>query len=339
SVKIKLTARCNLKCTMCRYGRGERPPELPTERWLAVIDELAAMGCRKMHLSGGEVMVRKDLEALVARGRERRLKVTLTSNLTLLDKARAKALMRLRPSGISTSLDGARAKTHDRIRGIEGSFKRTVSGLALLQRHRRHLQPRIRVNFVMLRDNYAEYPEVVRLAAELGAVDVVPMPVDSKRRSIRLNKRLIRDYNERVAPEVAAARAAAGMRLDAGRVYPFGRDKEAVNAASLGHYAAGYYEDHLCFAPYLHMFVAWDGDVFLCCMTNGRIEPLGNLGQQGVREVFTGARFQAIRAAMRERRLDSCHACDMMLDDNRELETALSPESPLLARRRLPLIA
>ena len=60
SVKIKLTARCNLRCQMCRYGKNLDLPELPTERWLGIIDELAELGCRKLHLSGGEVMVRRD---------------------------------------------------------------------------------------------------------------------------------------------------------------------------------------------------------------------------------------------------------------------------------------
>ena len=32
SAKIKLTARCNLKCTMCKYGRGLSPPELDASR-------------------------------------------------------------------------------------------------------------------------------------------------------------------------------------------------------------------------------------------------------------------------------------------------------------------
>ncbi len=337
SVKIKLTARCNLRCQMCRYGRGEKPPELPTERWLAIIGELADLGCRKMHFSGGEVMLRKDLETLVARARDRELKVTLTSNLTLLTKERAKALMRLRPSGISTSLDGATSKTHDRIRGAEGSFKTTLKSLRLVERYRRDHRPRVRVNFVMMRENFRDYPQLVELAAEHGAIDVVPMPVDSRRTELRLSKRLIREYEADIAPRVEAARRRVGMPLTEQRIHPFGLSRGEHSAASEGLYAADHYEEHLCYAPYLHMFVAWNGEVFLCCMTNGRIDPLGDLSQQSVRDVFTGDRFQAIRAAMRERRLDACHRCDMFLEENRRLHAVLP--GPLPAPRRLPLIA
>ncbi|MCC6526076.1 MAG: radical SAM protein [Polyangiaceae bacterium] len=340
SVKIKLTARCNLTCVMCRYGRGFAPPELDEERWRGALGEMAALGCRKVHFSGGEVLVRPDFERLVGRAVEVGLKVTLTSNLTLLGRARAKALMRHDPSSISTSLDGATSKTHERIRGIPGSFKRTLRALERLvaERERRRGRTRLRVNFVMMRRNFDEYPDVVRLAAEHGASDVVPMPVDSRRDELRLSKQLIRHYNEHVAPRVAEARARAGMPLSERALHPFGRDPDELSASALGRYAADYYQDHLCYAPYLHLFAAWDGKIYLCCMTNGRIEPLGDLRQEGVREIFVGEPFQRLRAEMLRARLPSCHACDMFLDENQALAAALGPPpAPATARRRLAL--
>ena len=76
SLKLKLTARCNLKCVMCRYGRGWAPPELTTADWTRVLVEASELGCHKVHFSGGEVLVRPDFEQLVAVAAERRIKVT-----------------------------------------------------------------------------------------------------------------------------------------------------------------------------------------------------------------------------------------------------------------------
>ena len=42
--------------------------ELTTEEWLRVVDEAAALGVMQMHLSGGEPLVRRDLEAIAAPG-------------------------------------------------------------------------------------------------------------------------------------------------------------------------------------------------------------------------------------------------------------------------------
>jgi MoaA/NifB/PqqE/SkfB family radical SAM enzyme len=323
SVKIKLTARCNLKCVMCRYGRGWAPPELGTERFLTILSELAALGCRKVHFSGGEVLSRSDFELLAERAASTGMKVTLTSNLTLLSKPRAKALMAVKISGISTSLDGARAKTHEAIRGIRGSFRRTLRGLSYIARYRTRPTPRVRINFVMMRQNYMEYPALIDLAHELGAAEVVGMPVDSKQAALRLSKRLIEHYNTEIAPLVLAARRRAGYPDDDQRTYPFGRTTEAIQSAADGHYASGYYKDHACYAPFLHMFIAWDGKVYLCCMTNGRMDPLGDLGQESVREVFLGEAFQRVRASMMQERLPACHACDMYLRENDLLARAL----------------
>ena len=315
---------------MCKYGRGLNLPELDGARFTEVMDELAALGCRKIHFSGGEVMIRSDFETIAGRAADLGMKVTLTSNLTLLTKDRAKTLMRHKISSVSTSLDGASAKTHEAIRGISGSFKRTLKGIEWLarERSRRGRRTRLRVNFVMMRRNFREYPALVRLAGAAGATEVHPMPVDEKGPGrLKLSKQLIRAYNRDVAPEVRTAREAAGMSTEPRMVYPFGRARLEVVESSHGRYAGGYYQDKLCYAPYLHMFIAWDGNVYLCCMTNGRIESLGNVRDQSVREVFLGERFQNIRRQMEGERLASCHACDMFLDENRRLDEALSASS------------
>jgi MoaA/NifB/PqqE/SkfB family radical SAM enzyme len=324
SAKLKLTARCNLRCQMCRYGRGAEPPELETARWFGVVTELAALGCRKVHLSGGEVLLRPDLEAIVAHAVAAHLKVTITSNLTLLTKARAKSLLRSRVGGLSTSLDAATPKRHDAIRGVAGSFRRTLRGLHLIQQHPHAARTRVRVNFVMMRDNFRDYPAVVALASAHGATEVVPMPVDTKRARVRLSKRLIREYNAEVAPAVLAARASAGMSVDDAQVYPFGRDAEQLREAAAGDYAGGYYRAAPCYAPFLHLFGAWDGRVYPCCMTNGRIAPLGDLARQSVAEIFRGAPFEAARATALRERWPSCHACDMYLADNRLISKAIA---------------
>jgi len=327
SAKIKLTARCNLRCVMCKYGRGWTPEELDGERFLGVLDELADLGCRKIHFSGGEVLVRPDFEALASRAARRGMKVTLTSNLTLLTKGRAKELMRSKISSISTSLDGSSAKLHEQIRGMPGSFKRTLQAMKYIarERERRGQRTRLRVNFVMMRQNYHCYPELIRVAHDAGATEVHPMPVDAKTdASLRLSKRMIREYNQDIAPRVKAVREELGLATHGSFVYPFGREKLAVVESAKGRYAGGYYDQHLCYAPYLHLFIAWDGNVYLCCMTNGRIDSLGNVASTSVAEIFRGEGFRAIRRQMEQTRLKACHACDMFLEENRALEQALA---------------
>ncbi len=335
SVKIKLTARCNLRCVMCKYGRGWAPEELPGDRFIQLMPQLAQMGCRKVHFSGGEVLARRDFERIAGRAAEEGLKVTLTSNLTLLTKERAKSLMRHRISSVSTSMDGSNKKLHEEVRGVDGSFERLLRGMGYIAREkeRRGRRTRLRVNFVMMRRNYHCYPELIKVAVEHGATEVYPMPVDEKSgQRLRLTKKMIRHYNEEIAPLVREVRQRLKLSTESRFIYPFGRNHLQVVESVQGRYAGGYYQENLCIAPYMHMFIAWDGNVYLCCMTNGRIEPLGNLGSQSVREVFLGEKFQQIRAQMKEQRLASCHACDMFLDENHQLnQNILADTSPIPA--------
>ena len=45
----------------------------------------------------------------------------------------------------------------------------------------------------------------------------------------------------------------------------------------------------------LHLFLTWNGDVFLCCMARGKTDPLGNVRRQSVAEVFDGEPYRKIR--------------------------------------------
>lgn len=322
-VKIKLTSRCNLRCQMCKYWKTERETTLTTDEWRAALDGMADLGCRKVHFSGGEVFLRPDFLDLVEHAAGRQMKVNMTTNGTLLTKERIERLARARPNSISLSLDGPRPRVHDGIRGLPGSFRRTTRAIRKLQAAPR--PPKIRLNFVLMRANFRHAAEMVDLAADLGAVEIHPMPVDEKGPPRnRLSRAQIRRYNEEIAPRVLQKRQEHGFSTHPDLVFPFGRSEEDLRQSRDGLYARGFYAERTCMAPWLHLFVAWDGESYLCCMTNGRMESLGNVRADGVRGVFLGERMRQVRAAfMAQRPHPICHRCDMFLQENRKLHAAL----------------
>lgn len=322
-VKIKLTSRCNLRCVMCKYGHTRSEQALPTRRWRQVLGEARELGCRKVHFSGGEVFLRPDFLDLVEHAIGLGLKVNLTTNGTLVTKAAARRLAELGVNGVSISLDGPTRKVHDTVRGRDGAFKRTLRAIRWLRAASDGL--RLRVNFVVMRRNYRLLPEMVRLAGELGATDLVPMPVDEKgaRRS-RLSARQIREHNREIAPRVLELRRELGFPAPPRVVYPFGVTEDEIRLSARGLYARGFYERRSCLAPWLHAFFAWDGSAYLCCMTNGRIEAVGNVGRQSVAEVFHGPALRAVRAEFAAgRQLPACQRCDLFLAENARLHAAL----------------
>jgi len=336
--KIKLTSRCNLRCVMCRYWQTESETVLSSERWRGVFGELVELGCRKLHFSGGEVFLREDFLELVESAVARGLKVNLTTNGTLISKPAAKRLVAAGVNAVSVSLDGPTAAAHDAVRGRDYAYRRSLRALRWLRRASPSLK--LRVNFVVMQDNYRQLPEMVRLAGELGMTDLVPMPIDEKGpRKRRLSRSQIRRYNREVAPQVLELRRRYGFATEPGLVYPFGVTEEELAASARGLYARGAFERRPCLAPWLHAFFAWDGETYLCCMTNGRMQSLGNVGRQSVREVFHGEGFAQVRREfLAGQAQPSCHRCDLFLPENARLHAALektrqAPRSRV--RRRL----
>jgi len=327
SVKIKLTSFCNLRCQMCHYWKTKSEQSLSTDQWFDVLAQLADMGCRKVHFSGGEVFLRRDFLDLVEHGTALKLKINMTTNGTLLTDERLRRLIRARPNSISLSLDGSKAELHDAIRGIPGSFKRTtrtVRKLAELGDRLGH-RPRLRINSVLQRSNYKCLPQLVRMVSELGATELHPMPVDEKgERKNRLSRGQIEVYNRDIAPRVLEERQRAGFSTAPWMIYPFGQTELEMESSRKGEYSLGLYRQKPCLSPWMHLFIGWDGETFLCCMTNRRMDSLGNVALQSLDAIFNGPAMRAVRENFRQLKLESsCRRCDMVTSENRMLHQAL----------------
>ena len=123
------TQACDLACVHCRAdARPTRDPdELGFDEGVRLLDEVRAMGCPLVVLTGGDPAKRPDLVDLVRHGVDIGLRVALTPSATpLVTRA---LLARLAAAGLTrlaVSLDGASAASHDGFRGVAGSFARTL---------------------------------------------------------------------------------------------------------------------------------------------------------------------------------------------------------------------
>lgn len=121
--------RCNLHCVHC-YSDSENRAysgELTTAEGKALLDDLAAFEIPVLLLSGGEPLIRTDLFELMAYARERGLRITLSTNGTLISPDVASRLRALGVSYVGISLDGIGA-TNDRFRGHKGAFEKAMAG-------------------------------------------------------------------------------------------------------------------------------------------------------------------------------------------------------------------
>jgi radical SAM protein with 4Fe4S-binding SPASM domain len=318
--KIKLLWQCNLACGMCDYWRGGGPMPLTGELVTQILDDLAGLGCRKIHFSGGEPTLRPDLPDLVAHARRLKLRVTLTTNGTLLTRDLCRQLVKAGLNSVCVSLDSPVRSVHDRIRGTPGAFKQTLAGVRNLRRasKQRDASLPIRINTVVSRENYDRLAGLPELAHSIGARHLLLLPVDDPSGALLLNKRRLLDYNRRIAPALADSALALGLIRDAREAFPFGTTRRELAESRNGAYARGLYDRQPCYAPWTHTLIAADGHVAPCCSAPRLV--LGNVQEQPFAQIWQGTAYRALREAMRDGRpLPHCTGCDVFLAENRTL--------------------
>ncbi|EFO80463.1 elongator protein 3/MiaB/NifB, putative [Oscillochloris trichoides DG-6] len=320
-VKIKLTFACNLRCAMCRHWREERPPPLPLTHWQHLIDDLAALGCRKLHFSGGEPLLAPYLPDLVAQATRLGIRVTLTTNGTLLEKTLARHLVEAGLRGVNISLDSPIRKIHDRLRGVPGAWKATLRGVRHIVRAAPRGKISIRLNTVVSRGNYRSLLGLPDLAADLGVAAINLIAVDAQDSpGLALRQRDLRDYNARIAPHLAQRGMQLGLIQHPDQVYVFGNEDADSAHALNGHYARGFYQQHPCYAPWVHSLIDFNGRVYLCCMTRENMPPLGDLTQQRFSQIWQGAAYSQARQMMHPPTLPQCQCCDNFIAINQALQ-------------------
>jgi radical SAM protein with 4Fe4S-binding SPASM domain len=124
----ELTLACNLRCKHCGSIAGsKRDDEMSLEESLGVADQLAALGCRRVTLSGGEPTLNPDWDRIGKRLADHCIKVNLISNgwhwnATHVERAKAAGFC-----GAAFSLDGFQPE-HDEFRQ-QGSFDRVLAAI------------------------------------------------------------------------------------------------------------------------------------------------------------------------------------------------------------------
>jgi pyrroloquinoline quinone biosynthesis protein E len=162
----ELTYRCPLACVYCSnpLDAGKHTTELDTETWQRVLSEAAALGVMQIHFTGGEPLVRRDLEVLVRTARERDLYTNLITSGIPLAKERLTALRDAGLDHVQLSFQGSAADATEKWASHRGvSRKREVAAWV------KELGLPLTVNVVVHRGNLDDAPQIVALAEELGA--------------------------------------------------------------------------------------------------------------------------------------------------------------------------
>lgn len=155
-----ITNKCNYKCKHC-YSNSAYSNEaniLTLDEIKKIIYDLKLMNVPVILLSGGEPLMREDLFEIIKIIRDNGIKVSLSSNGSLIDENKAFKLKELGISYVGISIDG-KEKTNDSFRGIQGAFKKSLRAIENCN----HVGLKVGLRFTLQKDNYKEVDYILNL--------------------------------------------------------------------------------------------------------------------------------------------------------------------------------
>lgn len=169
-VAWNLTRRCNLACAHCYISAGSwhaEAEELDTARCREIVDQVLAVNPDVLLiLSGGEPLLRSDLEEIAAHAAAGGATVVVGTNGTRLTGERIDALRAAGVRGVALSVDSLDPRYHDRFRHGKGALEDTLAAVGRLRERRLDFL----VQTTLTRGNRGEVGRLAAWAEEAGAV-------------------------------------------------------------------------------------------------------------------------------------------------------------------------
>lgn len=163
---LELTYQCPLHCAYCSNPlelEGEQ--ELSTEEWFEVMTQARQLGAVQLGLSGGEPLMRKDLEQIVAKAHQLGFYTNLITSAIGLTEKRLQALKAAGLDHIQISFQAADPELNDAIAGKRHAFEQKYR---LAKAVRAAGFPMV-MNAVITKQNIGDIEALMQLACDIQA--------------------------------------------------------------------------------------------------------------------------------------------------------------------------
>lgn len=173
SLYMYITDSCNLACRHCwitpKHQQGkENGQYLKVEYIQKAIQEAKSLGLKSVKLTGGEPTIHPKFKQIVEMINREKLQIIIETNGILLDENLASFLRQNNVSFISVSMDGANEKSHDWLRGVQGSYEKALNGILNLVKAGLYPQ----MICTLHKKNASEIEDIVSLAEKSGCGSV-----------------------------------------------------------------------------------------------------------------------------------------------------------------------
>jgi radical SAM protein with 4Fe4S-binding SPASM domain len=162
---MEITSRCNLHCVHCYISNtGETEQDLSLTEIESIVDQLVEEGCLWLLITGGEPLLRPDVQEFYTYVKRCGIIPILFTNGTLITDNIADLLASMPPYSVEVSIYGSTEGTFEAVTGIPGSFKLCMDGIERLLK--RGIKLHLKTLAMSL--NVHEVPSMKSLAEDLG---------------------------------------------------------------------------------------------------------------------------------------------------------------------------
>lgn len=178
-IDIALTFDCNMACEHCfttpLYRPGEPEMDVPTLKKVA--RDCKTLGITVIHFTGGEILMRRDLETVIGLFNPRENLIYIQSNGTLATWERLVSLKKAGLDFFGVSLEYPDKDEQDRFRHFPGYFDRTLEAVAMARKAGLQTSVNLTIDNRLIRS-----PRLPELIADLGKTGHIvygnlPVPV------------------------------------------------------------------------------------------------------------------------------------------------------------------
>ncbi len=300
---LETTNRCNLLCTTCprTFEELEPPADMSWELFTSIVDQFPHIARVVLHGVGEPMMVRA-LPRMIRYLKERGVYVLFNTNGTLLTQRAGRELIDAGLDELRVSLDAAAPGTFALVRGRDlfARILRNVRAFTSLQSQLKRSTPRVSLWLTGLKETIAELPAFVRLARDIGVLEVYLQRLvyfPEGQGLARPESALFEQVN---ASEEAHIREAAGLAQSLGIAFNASGATEPGTSLRQQRDAQPW---SLCRRPWTLMYFTAHGKALPCCIAPFSMRgygsfTLGDATQESLRQIWNGARYREFRRAL-----------------------------------------
>jgi radical SAM protein with 4Fe4S-binding SPASM domain len=299
---IETTNRCNLRCKGCILYKGNWEPDrdMTLQDLVMITGQLPELEHTALH-GVGEPLLNQDLFRMITHLKGRNVFVHFNSNGILLDEKRQRAMIDSGLDELRISLDAASPEVYKVIRD-SNKFPRIVQNLQSirkLQKTRGVVTPKLSIWFLGTRENIADLPDLLRLAADIEIEEIHLQRLvyfqDHEGYGVARREKTLQDSDEKTLELIRSSRLLAaqlGIHFDAsGLTDPLESvQNDTAETKPWSH----------CYRPQSLMYITANGNVLPCCISPfSTIDYssiiLGNVFESPMQEIWLGPKYRSFR--------------------------------------------